>query len=264
MKEFTQETRLTHYLTEQDFNVTLPTAESLNEVDNTANVSTTSNITPPHKPRVLMLYGSLRPRSFSRLSAEEAGHILTAMGAEVRFFNPEGLPLFDGGGSVDHPKVQELRELVIWSEAQVWSSPEIHGNMSGLLKTQIDWIPLSSGAVRPTQGKTLAVMQVTGGSQSFNAVNNMRILGRWMRMLTIPNQSSIAKAYNEFHEDGSMKASPFRDRIVDVMEELMRFTHLTRDHSDFLVDRYSERKKAALDEATRKAQEQTFTRAVGE
>lgn len=196
------------------------------------------------KPRILLLYGSLRQHSFSRLAAEEAGRILEAMGAEVRFFNPEGLPLFDHEQSGSHPKVVELRELVIWSEGMVWSSPEIHGNMSGVLKTQVDWIPLSAGAIRPTQGKTLAVMQVSGGSQSFNAVNNMRVLGRWMRMLTIPNQSSVAKAYMEFNADGSMKDSAYRDRIVDVMEELVRFTYLTRDKSDFLLDRYSERKAA--------------------
>ena len=206
------------------------------------------NLKPPvnkgsiHKPRVLILYGSLRETSFSRSAAEEAGRILTTMGAEVKFYNPKGLPLFDSNDSAQHPKVKELRALVQWSEAQVWSSPEIHGNMSGVMKTQIDWIPLLMGAVRPTQGKTLAVMQVTGGSQSFNAINNMRILGRWMRMLTIPNQSSVAKAYNEFTEDGLMKASPYRDRIVDVMEELMRFTYLTRDQNDFLLDRYSERR----------------------
>lgn len=197
-----------------------------------------------HSPRILILYGSLRERSFSRLAAEEAARALGHMGAEVRFFDPKGLPLFDHNESADHPKVKELRELVMWSEGMVWSSPEIHGNMSGAMKTQIDWIPLSSGAVRPTQGKTLAVMQVSGGSQSFNAINNMRVLGRWMRMITIPNQSSVAKAYNEFDENGSMKASPYRDRIVDVMEELMRFTHMTRDQSEFLVDRYSERKAA--------------------
>lgn len=195
-----------------------------------------------HSPRILILYGSLRERSFSRLLAEEAGRILTHMGAEVKFFNPDTLPMFDNNKSADHPKVQELRELSLWSEGQVWSSPELHGNLSGVFKNQIDWIPLTMGAVRPTQGRTLAVMQVSGGSQSFNAVNSMRILGRWMRMITIPNQSSVAKAYDEFHEDGAMKASAYRDRVVDVMEELMRFTYLTRDVSGFLVDRYSERK----------------------
>lgn len=192
-------------------------------------------------PKVLILYGSLRERSFSRLLAEESKRILEIMGAEVKIFNPEGIPVYDYDKSVNHPKVQELRELSMWSEAQVWSSPELHGNMSGLMKTQIDWIPLSIGAVRPTQGRTLALMQVSGGSQSFNAVNNMRILGRWMRMITIPNQSSVAKAYQEFEEDGAMKESSYRERVVDVLEELMRFTYLTRDHREFLVDRYSER-----------------------
>ena len=209
--------------------------------DEQFNLKPTYNNVSIHKPRVLMLYGSLRETSFSRLAAEESGRVLEAMGAEVKFFNPKGLPLFDSNESADHPKVIELRELVQWSEAQVWSSPEIHGNLSGVMKTQIDWIPLSIGAVRPTQGKVLAVMQVTGGSQSFNAINNMRILGRWMRMITIPNQSSVAKAYNEFNAEGIMKASPYRDRIVDVMEELMRFTYLTRDQNEFFVDRYSER-----------------------
>jgi len=209
--------------------------------DEQFNLKPTYNNASIHKPRVLMLYGSLRETSFSRLAAEESGRVLEVMGAEVKFFNPKGLPLFDSNESADHPKVIELRELVQWSEAQVWSSPEIHGNLSGVMKTQIDWIPLSIGAVRPTQGKVLAVMQVTGGSQSFNAINNMRILGRWMRMITIPNQSSVAKAYNEFNAEGIMKASQYRDRIVDVMEELMRFTYLTRDQNEFLVDRYSER-----------------------
>lgn len=209
----------------------------MNYLDNQVfNLTPTFNKNSTHKPRLLILYGSLRETSFSRLSAEEAGRILTTMGAEVKFFNPKGLPLFDNNDSVNHPKVEELRTLVTWSEAQVWSSPEIHGNLSGVMKTQIDWIPLTLGAVRPTQGKTLAVMQVSGGSQSFNAVNNMRILGRWMRMLTIPNQSSVAKAYNEFTEDGQMKDSSYRERIVDVMEELMRFTFLTRDNSGFLTD----------------------------
>ncbi len=194
-----------------------------------------------HKPKILILYGSLRERSFSRLLAEEAGRIISKMGAEVRFFNPMELPI-KGSVLESHPKVQELRELSQWSEGQVWSSPEMHGNITGVFKNQIDWIPLSIGAVRPTQGRTLAVMQVSGGSQSFNAVNTMRILGRWMRMVTIPNQSSVAKAYNEFNEDGMMKPSAYRDRLVDVMEELYKFTYVLRDISDFMVDRYSERK----------------------
>ncbi len=194
-----------------------------------------------HPPRILFLYGSLRERSYSRLVAEEAARIITDMGAEVKFFHPHELPL-RGQVEETHPKVQELRELSLWSEGQVWSSPEMHGNVTGILKNQIDWIPLNIGSVRPTQGKTLAVMQVSGGSQSFNAVNTLRILGRWMRMFTIPNQSSVAKAYQEFNEDGTMKDSPYRDRVVDVMEELYKFTLLLRDKVDYLTDRYSERK----------------------
>lgn len=197
-----------------------------------------------HPPRIGLLYGSVRERSYSRLALLEAQRILHHLGAQTRLFHPHGLPLPDDA-SPDHPKVQELRELVQWSEGMVWSSPERHGAMTGIMKAQIDWIPLSIGAVRPTQGKTLAVMQVCGGSQSFNAVNQMRILGRWMRMITIPNQSSVAKAYQEFDEAGRMKPSAFYDRIVDVMEELVKFTLLTRDISDFLVDRYSERKENA-------------------
>ena len=197
-----------------------------------------------HKPRILLLYGSLRARSFSRLAAEEAARILQAMGAETRTFNPTGLPLPDSEDA-SHPKVAELRELVSWCEGMVWSSPERHGAMTGIMKAQIDWIPLSLGAVRPTQGKTLAVMQVCGGSQSFNAVNQLRVLGRWMRMLTIPNQSSVPKAYMEFDDNDRMKPSPFYDRIVDVMEELMKFTLLTRDRVDYFTDRYSERKESA-------------------
>ncbi len=195
-------------------------------------------------PRFLMLYGSLRERSFSRLLAEEAARILEGLGAEVRFYHPHDLPL-KGPSNEDHPEVKKLRDLALWADGHVWSSPEIHGNLSGVFKNQIDWIPLSLGAVRPTQGRTLAVMQVSGGSQSFNTVNSLRILGRWMRMLTIPNQSSVAKAWQEFHEDGTMKDSPFRDRVVDVMEELYRFTMLTRDIRDHLVDRYSERREEA-------------------
>ncbi|WP_299347591.1 arsenical resistance protein ArsH [uncultured Pseudoxanthomonas sp.] len=203
-----------------------------------------------HGPRILLLYGSLRKRSYSKLLALEAARLLQAMGAETRLFDPTGLPLPDAEPDT-HPKVQELRQLVQWSEGMVWSSPERHGSMSGIMKAQIDWIPLSQGSVRPTQGKTLAVMQVSGGSQSFNAVNQLRVLGRWMRMITIPNQSSVAKAFNEFGEDGRMKPSAFYDRVVDVMEELMKFTLLTRDISPYLVDRYSERKESAEELAKR-------------
>lgn len=198
----------------------------------------------PHAPRILLLYGSLRSRSYSRFLTLESARLLGAMGAETRVFDPRGLPLPDDAPS-DHPKVQELRELSAWSEGQVWCSPERHGAMTGILKSQIDWIPLSIGAVRPTQGKTLAVTQVSGGSQSFNAVGQMRILGRWMRMITIPNQSSVAKAYEQFDDEGRMKPSPYYDRVVDVMEELMKFTLLTRGIAGQLTDRYSERKEAA-------------------
>ncbi|UGB24929.1 arsenical resistance protein ArsH [Methylorubrum sp. B1-46] len=195
-----------------------------------------------HAPRFLILYGSLRERSFSRFLAYEAARLLEAMGGEVRLFHAHGLPLPDDG-TADHPKVQELRQLSIWSEGQVWVSPERHGNLTGVMKSQIDWLPLSEGSVRPTQGRTLAVMQVSGGSQSFNAVNSLRVLGRWMRMITIPNQSSVPMAYKEFDEAGRMKAGPLYDRVVDVCEELMKFTLLTRGRADYLVDRYSERKE---------------------
>nr|WP_265588853.1 arsenical resistance protein ArsH [Kordiimonas pumila] len=197
-----------------------------------------------HKPRILLLYGSLRKRSFSRLVIEESARLLLRMGADVKIFDPSGLPLPDDADDT-HAKVKELRDLVVWSEGQVWCSPERHGSMTGIMKAQIDWIPLSLGAVRPTQGKTLAVMQVCGGSQSFNAVNQLRILGRWMRMLTIPNQSSVAKAFLEFDENDRMKPSGYYNRIVDVMEELVRFTLLTRDNAACLVDRYSERVESA-------------------
>ena len=197
-----------------------------------------------HKPKVLLLYGSLRDRSFSRMMSEEAALILSKLGAETKTFNPTGLPLPDDAEST-HPKVMELRDLVSWSEAMVWCSPERHGAMTGIMKAQIDWIPLSLGAVRPTQGKVLAVMQVNGGSQSFNAVNQMRILGRWMRCITIPNQSAVPKAFQQFDESDRMKPSPFYNRMVDVMEELMKFTILTRSCSSYLTDRYSERVEAA-------------------
>ena len=200
-----------------------------------------------HPVRVLMLYGSLRKTSYSRLQTYEAARVLTALGAEVRVFHAHGLPLVDDeGADENHPKVKELRELALWSEAMVWCSPERHGAMTGVMKTQIDWLPLAPiGGIRPTQGRTLALMQVSGGSQSFNAVNQMRILGRWMRMITIPNQSSVPKAWLEFDDTGRMKPSSLYDRVVDVMEELMKFTLLTRDRSAYLTDRYSERVETA-------------------
>lgn len=196
-----------------------------------------------HAVKILLLYGSLRERSFSRLSIEESARILQSFGAEIRIFNPRDLPQPDTVEDT-HPKVQELRDLVTWCEGMVWCSPERHGSMTSIMKSQIDWIPLSMGSVRPTQGKTLAVMQVSGGSQSFNTVNQLRILGRWMRLLTIPNQSSVAKAWLEFDDDNRMKPSSYYDRIVDVMEELIKFTLLTRDNKDYLVQRYSERKES--------------------
>src|SRR5690554_32311 len=226
----------------------MPTADLPNIKAELFNVPTASKVfqapASEHPARILLLYGSLRERSFSRLAVEEAARLLEAMGAETRLFNPRGLPLADAEDA-SHPKVQELRELATWSEGMVWCSPERHGAMTGVMKAQIDWLPLSLGGVRPTQGKTLAVMQVCGGSQSFNAVNQMRILGRWMRMVTIPNQSSVAKAWLEFDDNDRMKPSSYYDRIVDVMEELVKFTLLVRDRSDYLVDRYSERKETA-------------------
>ncbi|TWI46311.1 arsenic resistance protein ArsH [Pseudomonas duriflava] len=213
--------------------VDIPTLDQLTTV-------TVSN----HKPRILLLHGSNRERSFSRLLVQEAARLLELFGAETRIFDPSGLPLPDDAPDT-HAKVVELRELMMWSEGQVWCSPERHGSMSAVFKAQIDWVPLTMGAIRPTQGKTLAVMQVCGGSQSFNAVNQLRVLGRWMRMFTIPNQSSVPKAFLEFDENGRMKPSSYYDRLVDVMEELMKFTLLLRDRQDYLVDRYSERKESA-------------------
>jgi arsenic resistance protein ArsH len=213
-------------------------------------VPTVAALAPPrafaHAPRFLVLYGSLRARSFSRFLAEEAARLLEAMGGEVRLYDAHGLPLPDDAPA-DHPKVRELRALSLWSEGQVWVSPERHGTLTGVMKSQIDWLPLSEGSVRPTQGRTLAVMQVSGGSQSFNAVNALRILGRWMRMITIPNQSSVPMAYQEFDAAGRMKPGPLYDRVVDVCEELFRFTLLTRERADLLVDRYSERKASDPD-----------------
>jgi arsenic resistance protein ArsH len=218
--------------------VDVPTQEKLNA----AKVST-------HPPRILLLYGSLRSTSYSRLLTLEAERLLRHFGAETRVFDPAGLPMVDSV-TPDHPKVQELRKLSEWSEGQVWCRPERHGAMTGIFKSQIDWLPLEIGSIRPTQGRTLAVMQVSGGSQSFNAVNQLRVLGRWMRMVTIPNQSSVAKAYQEFDADGRMKPSPYYERLVDVMEELVKFTLIVRDRSGYLTNRYSERKEAAPDLAT--------------
>lgn len=199
---------------------------------------------PP--PRILLLYGSLRERSYSRLCIEEAARLLQFFGCETRIFDPSTLPLPDQVIGDDHPAVHELRELSMWSEGHVWCSPERHGQVTGIMKTQIDHLPLNIGGMRPTQGRTLAVMQVSAGSQSFNSVNTLRLLGRWMRMFTIPNQSSVAKAFNEFDEARRMKPSSYYDRIVDVMEELVRFTVLLRPHAAQLVDRYSERKEAGV------------------
>lgn len=210
-------------------------AECLNPIDHAA-----LGADPSHPVKILLLYGSLREASYSRRMTEEAARVLSALGAECKTYDPSGMPLPDDAPAT-HPKIEELRDLVTWSEGMVWCSPERHGSMTGIMKAQIDWIPLSMGGVRPTQGKTLAVMQVEGGSQSFNTVNQLRILGRWMRLLTIPNQSSVPKAWLEFDKDGRMKPSPYYNRMVDVMEELVKFTILTRDRKEYLVDRYSER-----------------------
>ncbi len=210
-------------------------------VDRASHASLLPAAPSDHPPRFLLLYGSLRERSYSRLLIEEADRLLRSLGAETRIFDPRGLPQVDDA-PLDHPKVEELLQASLWSEGQVWCSPERHGAMTSIFKSQIDWLPLERGGVRPTQGRTLAVCQVNAGSQSFNTVNQLRILGRWMRMITIPNQSSVAKAYDEFDEQGRMKPSAYYDRLVDVMEELVKFTLLTRDRADYLVDRYSERR----------------------
>jgi len=198
-----------------------------------------------HPPRILLLYGSLRERSFSRFLTYEAARILEHFGADVKIFDPMELPMV-GSVPETHPKVVELRELFLWSEGQVWCSPERHGAITGVMKNQIDWVPLEQGALRPSQGRTLALMQVCGGSQSFNVVNTMRLLGRWMRMFTIPNQSSVPMAYKEFDEEGRMRPSAYYDRVVDVMEELFKITLLMRGRTDYLTDRYSERSERAV------------------
>jgi len=194
-----------------------------------------------HPPRVLILYGSLRmPSSFSRFLALECARLLELMGADVRVFDPHELPVRDPALE-NHLKVLELRELVDWSEGHIWCSPELHGGMCGTFKNQIDWIPLNTGSVRPTQGKSVAVMQVNGGSQSFNTVNALRLLARWMRMACSVNQSSVAVAWKEFDEIGRMKPSSYRDRVVDVIEEYLKFHRINREYSDILTNRYSER-----------------------
>ena len=223
------------------------------DIDNLQPIDIESLVAPNdsrHPPKILVLYGSVRARSFSRLAAEESSRLLRWYGCEVKMFDPSGLPLPDDVDA-DHPKVQELRELAQWSEGMLWVSPERHGSITSIMKAQIDWIPLSLGGVRPTQGKTLALMQVSGGSQSFNTVNQMRILGRWMRMITIPNQSSIPKAFLEFNDDNRMDMSPLYLRLVDVCEELVKFTWLTRGRSDYLTDRYSERVESAEELSSR-------------
>ncbi|KAL4881803.1 flavoprotein-like protein [Aspergillus karnatakaensis] len=197
--------------------------------------------------KVLVLYGSLRRRSYSRLVAYEASRILFRLGCDVRVFNPQDLPV-KNDNDVTHPKVQELRGLSEWSDGHLWVSPEMHGNLTGTFKNQIDWIPLSTGSIRPTQGRTLAIAQVCGGSQSFNAVNSLRILGRWMRMFTIPNQSSIPMAYTHFPDEGSpgdqrLRASGNRDRLVDCMEEFVKCTIVMRPHKEAFGDRFSEREE---------------------
>lgn len=202
--------------------------------------------------KVLVLYGSLRRRSYSRLVALEASRILFRLGCDVRVFNPEGLPV-KNDTEQSHPKVQELRELSKWSDGHIWVSPEQHGNLTAVFKNQIDWIPLTTGSVRPTQGRTLAIAQVCGGSQSFNAVNSLRILGRWMRMFTIPNQSSIPQAYTHFPDEGQpedqrLMPSSNRDRLVDCMEEFVKYTILMRPHLELFGDRFSEREERRIKE----------------
>jgi arsenic resistance protein ArsH len=184
-------------------------------------------------------------RSFSRLLAYEASRILFRLGCDVRIYDPSGLPMKDDVQH-DHAKVQELRELSKWSDGHIWISPEQHGILTAVFKNQIDWIPLSTGSVRPTQGRTLAIAQVNGGSQSFNTVNALRILGRWMRMFAIPNQSSIPMAYKQFTEEAEgsrLMPSGNRDRLVDCMEEFVKYTIVMRPHFDFFGDRYSEREE---------------------
>lgn len=176
----------------------------------------------------------------------EVARLLHYLGCDVRVYDPRGLPLRDDPSisTSTHPKVNELLDCIAWSQAQFWCSPEQHGNMTGIMKTMIDHIPLSSQAIRPTQGKVLAIAQVSGGSQSFNALNSMRILGRWMRMFTIPNQASLPKAYTQFTAEGRLTNSSNRSRLVDVVEELVKISCILQDHQAILGDRFSERKES--------------------
>ncbi|KAG2224978.1 hypothetical protein INT45_000099 [Circinella minor] len=201
---------------------------------------------PDNPIKILILYGSLRKRSISRLLALEFGRVLEHMGADVRIYSPDDLPLKNGNKL--HPKVVELRELSTWSDGQVWVSPEQHGQISGVFKTQLDWIPLSykdsdGNEMKPTQGKTLAVAQVHGGAEGFNAVNSLRLLSRWMKMYTVSNQVCISKAWDEFDDQDRMKPSFHRNRMVDAAEELYKLTTLLGPQKDYLLDRYSEREK---------------------
>lgn len=237
------------------------------ELETAISMSETDLAKTNSRLKILVLYGSLRKRffssnvqsvtrkrfneinsSYSKLMAFEASRILHRLGCDVRIFNPSLLPIRD---SVDasHPSVVELRTLSLWSDGHLWVSPEQHGNLTAVFKNQIDWIPLATGSVRPTQGRTLSIIQVNGGSQSFNAVNSLRILGRWMRMFVIPNQSSLPMAWKQFEDEGGdgsgrsrLLPSGNRERLVDCMEEFVKFTLLQRQHFELFGDRFSERK----------------------
>jgi len=193
-------------------------------------------------PRILVLYGSLRPTSFSKKLAYEFARLLETLDCDVRVYNAHGLPVRDPSLE-NEDKVRELRSLTLWSDGHMWVSPEMHGQITGVFKNQIDWIPLNTGSIRPTQGRTCCVAQVNGGSQSFNAVNTLRQLARWMRMPCVTNQSSVPKAWKEFDDNGRMIASSYRDRVVDVAEEFAKFTATMVPVAGDLNDRYSERKE---------------------
>jgi arsenical resistance protein ArsH len=191
-------------------------------------------------PRILILYGSVRARSFSRMLASAAAEVLEQLGAEVVVFDPHDLPMPDAAPA-DHPRVAELRRLSIWSDGQVWCASERHGTISAVMKAHFDWLPLKIGEVWSTQGRTAAVMQVNGGVHSFNAVNALRLVGRSLRMIVIPNQLSIPQVSEHFDEAERLTSAAHQARLADVMEELMKLTLLSRDRADLLLDRYSER-----------------------